>query len=200
MFRLTTDVKAFEHALAKMPGALQKATARTLTGMARQAHAGQVTNIKNRFIVRAPYTLKSIRTYPAGESKPIARQNAITGTFSPYLAIHDDGGTIRAQNKKIPIPTNVLRGKDRRRKISPQFRMNRLGKLGGSGSRFFQLKGKGIFFRRGRKLIKIRSTTISSYRVKAARWHSDAVRKAGTQKNANRIFMKVAGRVLKGIK
>lgn len=197
MFRMTTEATKFSLLLDHMGSEyLKKATARTLNAISTGAAGQQIKNVQTEMIVRTPYTLKSLKRLPASENRPISRQNAIVGSTSPYLTIHDDGGTIRAKNKKIPIPTNVLRGKDRRKRISPSMRI-------GASTRFFVLspgpvlKAPGIFIRKSkRKIVKVRDLSQSKIRIKPNHWHTEAVLKYSKYTLISSVFIREAKKLM----
>jgi hypothetical protein len=194
MFRLNTaEAKAFAKKLEKIgKSALGKATARTLTELATRANVRQKINLNKRLIVRTPYTEKSLKMYPASETKSIASQNSVVGSVSPYLEIHDKGGTIRGKRGRIPVPTSALRGSDRRKKISPKMRMNALGDFGKKGGKFFKI-GTGIYYRKSKsKIVRVRDISKRAYKVKGTRWHTDASRADATMSKISAIFARKA--------
>jgi|WetSurMetagenome_2_1015567.scaffolds.fasta_scaffold106514_2 hypothetical protein len=194
MFRLNTaEAKAFAKKLEKIgKSTLGKATARTLTELATRANARQKINLDKRLIVRVTYTTKSLKMYPAGETKSIASQNSVVGSVSPYLEIHDKGGTIRGKRGRIPVPTSALRGADRRKKITPKMRMNALGDFGKKGGKFFKI-GTGIYYRKSkRKIVRVRDISKRAYKIKGTRWHTDAARADATTSKISAIFARKA--------
>jgi hypothetical protein len=194
MFKLNTDeAKAFAKKLEKMStDALPKATARTLTELATMANGQQKKNLEKRMIVRTLYTEKSLKMYPASETKSIASQNAVVGSVSPYLPIQDRGGTVRGKKGNVPVPTDALRGEDRRKRITAKMRMNAMGDFGKKGGKFFKI-GTGIYYRKSkRKIVRVRSASKRSIKIKGNHWHTDAVRKYANTSMISSIFARKA--------
>lgn len=202
MFRLTTDAAAYEKALAKLSkDALPKVTARTLNAVSTAAAAQQKKNIHAKMIVRAKYTDNSLKHYKASEAKPIARQNAVVGSTSSYLPIHDSGGTIRAKKQRIAIPTNKLRGVNRRKKISPSMRIGEQAKrkffVLGPASPVRVVKRPGLYYRKSKtKIVRVRDLSMKSFRLRGNRWHSDAVAKYAKAGIISAVFIREAKKEL----
>lgn len=199
MFKMTTEATGYAIFLGSLPGdELQKATARTLNAISLGAHAQQRKNLQSKLIVRAPYTMNSLKRYPASESKSIQKQNAIVGSTSPYLPIQDSGGIVRARSRRIPIPTNVLRGSDRRKRIAPSMRI-------GSNTRFFVLspgaqgivKAPGLYVRKSKKkIVKVRDLSQSQIRLKPTKWHTSAALKYAKFSVISGVFIREAKKVM----
>lgn len=204
MILITSNAREVVAELEKIPEAMQKVTAATLTDVAEQVTMASAMNIRRSMIVRSEYTMKSLVTYKAGPTKPIARQNSVAGTKSDYLPIQDAGGVIRARNKKIAVPTNRLRGEGRKKRIPARYR---LGNGGVAGSFILNpaepvkvLTRPGMFIRKGRRIVKIRDLGDSSYTLKATHWHGDAVKKYGNYATMAEFFRRAAYRYLKEYK
>jgi hypothetical protein len=215
---------------------MQAVTAQTLTDTAHAVTVRSERNIKKDMIVRTPYTTRSLKTFKASASRPIDRQDAVSGTVSDYLPIHDEGGTTRARKKRIPVPTNKVRGLDRKKRVPSSKTLQALGSRafalfpttrnqadasnwgarktksrkwktspdkifgrnrGSRGYVAFRLSRPAMFIRQGNKLIKIRDLSLSSVKVKAKNWHTEAVRLYGTYEKMSRFFMVNADRFLK---
>lgn len=203
-FRIFTDAGDFERKLKRMSKeAFPKAVAATLTTLGRAAHNRSIRNIKQKMIVRNQYTERSMKFYKASPLKSFDRMNAVTGSISPYLPIQDTGGTVRGKGGRVPIPSNALRGPDRRKVIPARFRMRRLGRLGAPGSKFFVTGGSGreaIYYRKN-KTTAVRLRTLKrSYRVPARRWHTDAVRAFSSRSLFEAAFNREARKALGTIK
>ena len=124
MVLITSNSRQYLAALNKFPEAMQKVTAETLTETAQAVTTRSQRNVSKDMIVRTPYTTKSIVTYKASPSRPIARQDAISGTKSDYLPIQDEGGVIHAKKTAIAIPTNKVRGSSRKKKVPARYRID----------------------------------------------------------------------------
>jgi len=200
MIRITSNSKEYLAALAKIPKAMEKVTAATLTETAQSVTTRGARNLKKDMIVRTPYTLRSLKTFKASPSKPIERQNAVSGTISEYLPVHDKGGVIKARKRKIAVPTNRVRGRDRKKKIPARYKLDRMQNA-------FVLRPSGklmsraaLFIRRGKKLEKVRDLGAKDYRMKARNWHTEAVNKYGNYGYMAGVFRRQAERYLKSVK
>lgn len=218
MFRIDSNAKQFQKQLEKIPGALQKATARTLNAISTGAAGEQKKNVNKKMIVRTPYTTKSLRHYKASETKPIEKQNAIVGSVSPYLGIHEKGGTIKAKSPieakdgksqqarklAVPVPTSALRGADRRKRITAKMRLTKE-----NARQFFVLRPAnpvrvlrtpGLFRRVNKKrIVKLRSLSKSSIRVRGNKWHTDAIKKYANEKMTSAVFIREAKKILNSV-
>jgi hypothetical protein len=196
MINITSNSRQYLAALAKIPKAMQQVTAATLTDTAQAVTTRGERNIKRGMIVRAPYTTRSLKTYKASPGRPIDRQDAVSGTISDYLPIHDKGGTVRARKRKIAVPTNKVRGADRKKRVSARYRLDKMKNAFALG------KGKtrarpGLFIRTGKKLVKVRDLGDSSYRMKPRLWHTEGVKKYGNYAYMAQVFRRQAERYLR---
>ena len=197
MIRITSNSREYLKALGKIPKAMQAVTAATLTETAQSVTTRGERNLKRTMIVRAPYTTRSLRTYKASASKPIERQDAVSGTISEYLPVHDKGGTIKAKKRKIAVPTNRVRGVDRKKKITSRYRIDKLQNAFTMGPGKIR-KRPGLFIRTGKKgkIVKVRDLGGSSYKMKARLWHTEAVKKYGNYSYMAQVFRRQAQRYL----
>ncbi len=196
MIKITSNSREYLAALNRIEGAMQKVTAETLTETAQAVTKRAERNIRGKLIVRTPYTLKSLVTYKASASKPIDRQNSVSGTKSEYLPVQDTGGVIKAKKKVIAVPTNTVRGKDRKKRIAKKY------KLGADNKAFVLKPGKtlqrtALFVRQGKRIIKIRDLQESKYTLKPVHWHTDAVKEYGNYAFMSKAFARQAARYLK---
>lgn len=233
MILITSNSREYLSALDKIPGAMQAVTAATLTDTAQAVTVRSQRNVEKSMIVRTKFTTNSIVTYKASGSKPIGSQNAISGTKSKYLPIQDAGGIIHAQKIVIAIPTNKIRGKDRKRRVPGKYRIDSMagkafvlrpttkdqgdeanwGKKKTSDSRqryrrnytygrkrgkmvAYRLSRPALFYRDGKKLIKVRDLSKRSVRVKGTKWHTDAVKLYGNYEYMSRVFQLNAAKYL----
>lgn len=72
-----------------------------------------------------------------------------------------------------------------------------MGAIGTVGSKFFFMRSsggkKGIFYRKSKKkIVKVRDISRRSYRIKATRWHSEAVKKFGNKRVMGQVFVQEA--------
>ena len=140
-------------------------------------------NVQQRLIVRTPFTLNSIRTRNRAKGGDVGRMFARTGTVSRYLPIQNAGGTIRARNRRVPIPTvQARRGRSARGKITSRYSMANIGNVGTDG-RFFIGKpkggnrGLGLWERHAanKRLRLIRRLDNTAVEVPATGWFDDAI-------------------------
>jgi hypothetical protein len=100
-------------------------------------------NVERRLIVRTSFTLNSIRQDRQARGGNIDRMYSRVRTNSPYLAIQDQGGVIRAEGSKRAIPLVSSRtGQNIRKRIAKRYKINELGKLRGN-PKFFMGKPRG---------------------------------------------------------
>ncbi len=204
MFSVTTDVKSWTRKMNRVnKELLPKAMGNALNRACKAAHGRSIRNIKSDFTLRNQYTERSMKLqlskYKPGRS--IDRINATTGSKSSYLPIQETGGVIRARRQRIPVPTLAGRRGKWRKPIPPSLRMNRMGRIGMAGSKFFFMTSpggkKGIFIRRGKKkIVKVRDISRRSYRVRGTKWHSEAVKKYGNRRVIGQLFIQEAKRQL----
>jgi hypothetical protein len=200
--QVTSNARDVVRQLDKIKGAFQKVVAATLTDTAKAVTIRSERNLKRSMIIRAPYTTKSLKTYPASATKPFARQNAVSGTISPYLPIQDEGGKIRAKKKRIAVPTNRVRGKDRKKKVPGKYKLANMPKafVLRPARPVKILKRAALFIREGKKgkLRKVRDIEARDYRLKATHWHTEASKKYGNYAYMARAFERNARRYLAG--
>jgi len=202
MVTIKSDYKRLIRDLKRVEGGMQQTTAAMLNIISTGAASAQARNIRTKMIVRGAYTERSLVHYKASASKPIDRQNAIVGTKSPYLPVQDSGGKVKAKKKYIAVPTNKVRGKDRKKRIPARYRIDQ------PGSKVFMLKPArptktlkraALFIRRGKKIEKIRDIGARDYTLKARRWHRDAVEKFGSAAMRKAVFYREGRKMLERI-
>ena len=157
--------------------------------------------IPTRMTVRQKSTINKVIVNKASLRSPIARMEARAGTILPYMERQEVGGTIRASRRKIAIPTDKSRiGDDRGRKIRRNLKLNTMGQLrrgGTKGKPFFaNLNRKGIYIRRGRRLLMLRSLEKTSVTIRASHWLSDSVDRRAGRQDFERRFNASAKRLL----
>jgi hypothetical protein len=199
-----------------------EAIADTLNTTATTAAVRALMNVKRDFTLRNQYTEGSLHIgkmgtryndmiWPADPARKIQSMNAVIGSKSPYLPLHDTGGTERAASgKALAMPTVAGRGGDVKKAIPTYFRLRAMGAIGGGKQGYTasgrRRKGKGffilgpgptlrepaIFFREvgtpGAPLMKIRLLGKKAQPVKATHWHTSAVRSVGTFAQMNATF------------
>jgi len=199
-FSLKTDVAAFTRVLKRMGGdGYAKAAAAAVNAQAKAVHHRSLRNIRERMIIRNAYTERSVKFREARAKSGGRVGYAETGSISPYLPLQETGGVIRARRRRIPIPTTgVRRGKSKRGVVISTYRLNKFGRIGGQGSKYFymNLRKPGIFTRKGKQLLMVRDLSVSRYRLRPLHWHADAVRKFGTRAVAEQVFVREAKKQL----
>jgi hypothetical protein len=182
----------------------------TAQGVTRQARE----NVKSRLTVRTQYTLNSLTSRKAKPFEAlgsafgtdIERMRSRAGTISPYLAVQNEGGEVRGEGRRYPIPTvAVRRGRSMEGRVQRKYAMDRIGDVGsvqapGGYNRYFIGKPKGSnrplgLYRRhdnNNRLMMIRNLSESSVRVPATHWFDDAVKTEGRPADIQRHFMAAA--------
>jgi len=196
LVKITSNAPELVKILKGIPKAMQQVTAATLNDTARAVQVRSERNLKKDMIVRTPYTLKSLKTYKASPGRPIERQDAVTGTISDYLPVHDEGGVVKAKKRRIAVPTNRVRGKDRKKKVAPRYRIDNMkgAFVLGAGPK---LKRAALFVRQGKRIVKVRDLGENSYKLKAKKWHSEAVAKYGNYTYMAAVFRRQAEQRIK---
>lgn len=201
----TADVetKKYIHAMRFLSKeALPATVAETLNSTADAVAGQSKKNVQKRLIVRTKFTLNSIRQDRHARGNDIDRMFSRAGTISKYLPIQEEGGTVRADNRRIPIPTvQARRSRSLQKPISKPYRMNVLNIGGG---RFFIGNPKGgnrplgIWerYQNKKRLRLIRNLESSQVQIRGENWFSDAVKKYGTAQFIRAQFLKIAKRRL----
>lgn len=179
----------------------------TLNGVAAANAKQMKKNVEKRMIVRTKFTTNSIRQDRHARGSNISRMFSRVGSVSPYLAIHDEGGIIKAERKKIPIPTLQARvSRSKQRRIARRYAMNRMD-IGESQSygKFFMGKPRGGNRRVGiyerhhnnKRLTMIRNIESEQVKIDPNHWFSDSLKKYGTSQFIQAQFKKHAKRRLR---
>lgn len=215
MFSLQSNMKQFQRDFKNRMEDMQKVTARTLTRVAQQANVLQRRKLQDgRLTLRAErFALGSLRTYKAGESRPINRQDSVVGTFSTYLPVTDQGGKVRTKSGKSRlVPTEESRGMNDSRPVLRAFRLDRILPLptrrrksskamsrGEKGQPFVLVRhGKpAVFIRKNKRGIqKVRHLARGPAIIPPFRWHTDAIGKVWQQGNLDRVFRAMVREVM----
>jgi len=179
----------------------------TLNGVAAANAKQMKKNVEKRMIVRTKFTTNSIRQDRHARGTDISRMFSRVGSVSPYLAIHDEGGTIKAKSKKIPIPTLQARtSRSKQRRIARRYAMNRID-IGENQSygKFFMGKPRGGNRRAGiyerhhnnKRLTMIRNIESGKVKIDPNHWFSDSLKKYGTHQFIQAQFKKHAKKRLR---
>lgn len=213
IFKAIVHTAEYHKAMRQLTKAqLPRVQVASINSIARVVHSASERNLGERTILRNKYTVKSLRFSPAKVRSGGRVGYAETGSISPYLPIQETGGTEKAARRKIAIPTTAIRlGKRRQGVIMTKFRLNRVGdirtpsergmkraKYGSGGSRMFfaPFRKPGFYFRSGKRLIMARDLSQKSVKVKATHWHTDAVKKFGTQSLMEAVFAREARKII----
>lgn len=188
------NAKEWQAALAVFaPAVYRQASAQTLNAIAKQVDTAERENLRKSFTLRNKYTEGSLRLYTASEKKDIASQNAVVGSVSAYLPLHDTGGSRTPTGRAIALPTLAARGNSPARAVKKQFRLDSLSAP--AFSMETRRGGAGLFVRKGKKLTMIRRL-VESVRIKKTGWHSGAVQKYARKDVLEKLFRKKAERLL----
>lgn len=195
--------------------ALPKAVAETLNRTADAVTKQQIKNVKKDLTIRTPFTLRSMeargaRPYKAlnkARGKNVDRMFSRAGTFSNYLWMQEDNFTKTGMNGPVPIPTLAARiGKNEKKSIRKKYRLAPgQSTKSGSGDNWFigipkgKVKPKGLYERtnKNKKLRMLRNLEHDETKIKGTHFHSDSVKKYGTQQFIKAQFIKVSKRILK---
>lgn len=182
MFSLDIDAKALERNLERIGDeALPRAMASTFNRVGRAVFSATEREIKRKFTLRNAFTLRGLVFWEAKPRSNIRRIDAVVGHKADYMGQQEEGFTVRAKRRRIPIPTRAARtGKRQDKPVARRYRMNRLS-LGGNifmgrpGDN--RNKKLGIYQRMARGLRLIRDLTQQRYTVRATHWFSKPLNK-----------------------
>jgi hypothetical protein len=182
-------------------GTFPNAVAKTLNHQAKITHHEVVKGVKKRFTVRTRYTIQSIRNDRKAKGNNINAMYSRVVSLSPYLGVHDEGGTRDAKGSgKLPIPMKPARGGNNSNMILTRMRMDKIGELK-KNKRFFVgvPKGRtggsssGIWERVGKKNIRrVRHLTVKQARIKRTNFFTAPFKKYSSKQYQNAVFSKIA--------
>jgi hypothetical protein len=186
-FRADVDTRSYMIAMRALGrDALPGAVADALNAPAAAIEKRARSNVKRQMTVRTPFTLNSIRHDRRARGANIGRMFSRVGSISPYLAIHDEGGVIRAKRRRVAIPTLQARvGRNISRRISGKYALGRYD----DRTRFFTGRPKGgnrplgIYerYQSNKRLRMIRNLESDQVRIRRRDWFSEPVRRYGTR-------------------
>lgn len=201
MFAKTDNLKKYIKKLKKLgKNQLPEVIRKTMDATAFDVRKESIKQINNLFTTRNKFTEKSMRVRMSKKTRNIDQIQSEIGSSQHYMKTQEDGGTIQAKRNRIPIPTRRSRvGGNDRKPIAARFRMNRLGNMGG-GNKFFKAKFNrvGIFYRKGKQLIMVRSLEHSSVHIKRSPWLKNSIDRQAQERQLNRRFVFFAKRLIKG--
>jgi hypothetical protein len=155
------------------------------------------------FTLRNKYTERSLRFYKANPKANISKINAVTGTISTYMDLHESGGyRTPKQGRAVPVATLAARGGKatntvRRANYAGQLGPNRfIGTPKGAGSRGQRPYGVYARTKKNKHLVMIRNISQARVQIKESRWHSKAMSDFATRKVLTDEFVKQAQRKL----
>ncbi len=92
---------------------LPQATADALSGLAFRAREALSSEMKEKFTLRTPYTLKSLRVKRATK-KDWPNPIAYIGSVAPFMGLQTEGGDKVAKNQDVPLgaPINARESKN----------------------------------------------------------------------------------------
>ena len=178
-FAVSVDTQAFIKAMDLVnkeyfPKAITE-TVNTI-GAAFLSRAKQ--SMEKELIIRSNYTRKSMFIYKSKyrTGRQISRINCKVGSRSPYMAIQEFGGTVKAQRRFVPIPTVAGRGGDLRKAIPRRLRMSSINVDSSEGGFMIGTprgrRTRGLYQRKGGRLIMLRNLTKGSVQVPKSAWFS----------------------------
>lgn len=191
--------------------ALPKVVAETLNRTADATTKQQIKNVKKDLTVRTKYTINSMQrkghAINHARGKNVDRMFSRAGTFSPYLWMQEENFTKKGLSGPVAIPTLSTRvSKNIKKSIRKKYRLAPgQSTESGTGTNWFigipKGKGrpKGLYERtnKNKKLRMLRNLEHDEVKIKGTHFHSDAVKKYGTQQFIKAQFIKVSKRVLK---
>lgn len=166
-------------------GGFSRAMSSALTLIVYKIARAQEETIKASFRHVSKYTLGSLFYFPPKKGAPLAKQNAVVGSFSSYLAKLEDG----FQPQNMDYTTQTLKGESvtlagrfiasatsrnadntikkayTLRKLSDTFVLNN-----SSGE-------QALYIRKNGKLLRLRAVKKNVQAVKPYKWHKKAVDK-----------------------
>ena len=179
---------------------MPRVVAETINTVASMAHVQTIRNTRQKFTLRNQYTERSIRYYKANPKKNWQRINAVTGSISPYMGLHDAGGQRRPkQGSRVPMPTEYARGKSKTQVVRKRFwagtsptKKQFIGVPKGRKTRL--LYGLWERYGKNKKIRLIRAINESQIPIKESRWHRDGVSAWAKQSVVNKEFIRQAQR------
>lgn len=164
----------------------------TINVVAREAHDDSSRNLQSRFTLRNSFTQRSLRFYASKPKSNWTAINAISGSISPYIALHDAGGDLRPKRGRVVAqPTLYARGGSRARTKRRRFYLGQeldkrkmyVGVPRGTN------RPRGIYERKGRGLKLVHSLIHSTIRIEGRHWHTDAVQRKYTKARMTAEFV-----------
>ena len=119
------------------------AAAGTLDNLAFESRKISIRIFEGKHIIRSNWTQRGMLYERTKKNIPIQQMQSRSGNTRDYAALLEEGGTVRAENKYLPIPALGARiSKSKRKRIARRFRMDRLDvrrmpKISGSPTRRF---------------------------------------------------------------
>lgn len=122
---------------------IPKAAAGTLDNMAFESRKIATRIFKGKHIIRSTWTQRGMLFEETRRGIPIKHMESRSGNVLGYAGLLEKGGTIKAENKYLPIPALGSRiSKSKHKRISRRFRtdklqVRRMPKISGSPKRRF---------------------------------------------------------------
>ena len=120
------------------------AAAGTLDNMAFESRKISTRIFKGKYIIRSNWTQRGMLFEKTKRGGPIKHMESRSGNVREYAGLLEKGGTVKAENKYLPIPALGSRiSKSKHKRIGRRFRMDRLTqrqrmpKISGSSKRRF---------------------------------------------------------------
>lgn len=211
----TIDSKAYMKAMRVISkDAYPKAVAETLNDTAEAVTKQQIRNVKKDLIVRTKFTINSMQRrggpINTARGKNVDRMFSRAGTFSQYLWLQEDDNEIEGIDGPKPIATLQARtSKSLHRTVRKAYRLKKSatlqpGAFGEDGKKFIGTprggnRRYGLYERtnNNKRLKMIRNLESDSVRIKGKHFHSNAVKRYGTQQYISAKFKKNAEKALR---
>jgi len=214
MFSAETDTQGYIRLMKRLGNrVLPEVVADALNDTADETTRASLKNLHDSVIVRRKFTTNSFvnraaKPYMAlrkAMGHKVERMFSRSGTFSPYLQLHEYGATVNAEGEKVPIPTEVARGGSEEKSIRSKYNLGRMGSVKDS-SRFFIGKPRGAIdrplgmyerFANNKRLRMVRNLESDMVKIKPKRFHRKAVSRYGTSSDVTAHFRRHASRRLR---
>jgi hypothetical protein len=190
------EFKAYQRQLERLGAdVMPRVVAETINTVASFAHVQSIRNVRQGFTLRNQYTERSIRYYKANARSNWRSINAVTGSISSYMGLHDAGGRrMPKQGSRVPMPTAYARGGSTRGVVRKRFRAGQLGSNQFVGKPRGGNRPAGVWERhnKNKRLRMIRSLENETITIKESKWHRDGVSAYAKQSVINKEFIKQA--------
>lgn len=188
--------RAYKRKLAALEKeVIPRVIAETINQVAGFAHVQSARNVRSRFVNRNAYTERSLRFYKANPKPQIWKINAISGSISDYMDEQDAGGyRMPKKGRKAPVAALAARGGNRTAVVRKKYKAGSLGQNQFIGAPRGSGRPAGVYERygRGKSVRMIRNLEADRVKIKATRWHRDAMEHYATRQAMTGEFVRQA--------